>query len=380
MSVERRRQNSMQRIIIFLIAGVLCTGSLYGQTADCAKNLSDAQTFFDLGNLSRVDVDKLNKCIDSKGFTPEENVRAHRLITLVYLYLDDQPKADEWMVKLLKTDKEHKFDEVNDPKEIHFLHEKFRSKPIFRARLGGGANVTRPVILTEFGTENTADVNREGYSSPIALHGGVELEKEFYGTELDGRLKMLKGFALGAGVYYSTRSFLSNNINRIEEDTVSGSVSNDETNVSETQTWLEAPFFVKYSHYTNSKIAPFGMLGVTIGYLNASNLNNPQRTPIDASNIPIPSQDLIKQKVRNQFNWFLFAGGGLKYSIGTHFLVIDVRYLKGMGHVANGDNRYLINSDLLYDVSYVDNNFTINSLMVSLGYQRSIYNIKKIKP
>jgi hypothetical protein len=140
---------------------LLSTFFLSAQT--WTQKLLVAEQDYDAGRLVNI-VDNItggfDKSLGDQGYTSEEKIRALKLITKVYIFLDNEPKADEYMIKLLKADKEHKLDAKVDPAELYDLYRKFRSQPIFRVGLRTGVNMSYPNIIRTFGTGNTGIVSK----------------------------------------------------------------------------------------------------------------------------------------------------------------------------------------------------------------------------
>lgn len=361
-------ENNMKRMKvkfwIFLIYALVLSGAVHAQTANCSQRLAEEQARFDLGNLPGIP-ERLEECINSNGFSPEEKIRAHKLITLVYLYLDDQPKAEEWIVKLLRVDKEHQLDPVTDPADIFHLYEKFRSKPIFRVKLYGGLNLGTPSTVTYYGAENTFDERTGSYSSAISLSGGVEIEKEIY-----------KGISIAAGMSVVTRNFTFTN--DITGNSADISILQDNVlTLLEDQTWGEIPVSLRYQYLTQSDWVPFVMAGVSPSFLISSSFNG-SRQPGGAAAVERSLPDVIGEGLRNRLHLFYFGGLGIKRKVKTNFIVFDARYMKGITNLSSGD-RYGANQDLYFRLAHVDDNFSLNNFMFTLGFQLSIYNPEKIK-
>ena len=114
-------------------------------------------------------------------------------------FLDNEPKADEYMIKLLKADKEHKLDAKVDPAELYDLYRKFRSQPIFRIGLKTGVNKSYPNIIRTFGTGNTGIVSKiyNGDGQPpvgASVNGGSGTGFFIFERYIDWGLEVGLGF------------------------------------------------------------------------------------------------------------------------------------------------------------------------------------------
>jgi len=337
------------------------------QTVECTENLNKAQAAFDIGNLTGIPK-SLEECIRDKSFSPEESVRAHKLITLVYLYQDDQANADMWMGRLLLVDPEHRLDPATDPAEIVYLKEKFLYKPIFRVSLSFLANRTSYREITEYTTSSVsasrfAASGQElvNESTPgIGINAHLTVEKEFF-----------PGFDLGLAVGYVSKSFLlSKDINYPGNNLL----------LNESLTLLDVPLFAKYTYYGDgyANWNPYLMGGAGLGYLIDASQSEVERSNPQAS-IPGGTIDLLEFEQRRTLNYYAFGGLGVKKRMKTHFLFFEAKYLRGLTLVNNGDTRFMGSPVSNYSLGKIDSNFTLDGIMVSVGYQRSIYNPKKIK-
>lgn len=328
------------------------------QTTECTQKLANAQARFDIGNLPGIPED-LKGCIDSKSFSPEQSIQAHKLITLVYLYQDDQESADIWMAKLLAVDPEHKLDPSADPNEIILLKEKFLYKPIFRVSLSISGNQSTYRELTKFGPGNL-EFDKVTASPGIGLGGSALLEREVY-----------PGVDVGTGISFLSRSF------SIEKELV---YAINKMTVEEAESWLELPLFLKYTYYGDgdNKWNPYVLAGGSLGYILSGKLGSPERSNEGAS-VTVGSVDLVALEQRNKFNYSAMIGLGAKIRLKTHFFFLEAKYVYGLSNLVNDDNRFAGSLETLYLLGYVDSNFSLNGLMATFGYQRSIYNPRKIK-
>ncbi len=100
----------------FIVLGAVALAWLFftssnAQTSDCLRN---SQQKFNIGHLNEIPT-SLEECLDKKNlkteFTiKEEEIQAFKLLTLVYIYLDDQRNANKSILRLLKSDPEHQPD------------------------------------------------------------------------------------------------------------------------------------------------------------------------------------------------------------------------------------------------------------------------------
>ena len=368
---------------------LLSTFFLSAQT--WTQKLLVAEQDYDAGRLVNI-VDNItggfDKSLGDQGYTSEEKIRALKLITKVYIFLDNEPKADEYMIKLLKADKEHKLDAKVDPAELYDLYRKFRSQPIFRVGLRTGVNMSYPNIIRTFGTGNTGIVSKiyNGDGQPpvgASVNGGsgtgffINAMAERY---LDWGLEVGLGFEFRNSQYsvdnYITYgdSLQANGTTEIAQFAVLS------TTVTHQQSFLRIPMFLRYNfNYDLAKsFVPYIAAGVSYDYLLDAKYLEGNRTggteyKFD-SDLSLKGLGLITKN-----NFSVFASLGLKMRVKTHFLTFEASFNKALLNYINPDNRWSNNPLSTYDLAFVEDDFSLDMLSFSFGYTYSIYNPQKLK-
>ncbi len=333
--------------------------------AQCTKALKDAENEYEKGRLLDIP-NNLEYCLNSNSFSKEETIRAYKLLTLVFIFSDQEKKAEEALIKLLKADPEHELQEQFDPAEIFYLYDKFNVDPIFR--IGGriGLNSSRVNVIDEFNVFSTNQVTRS-YANRLGFTGELSIEKY-----------LKKGIEINAGFQASISSFnvvdIATDFNAFGERTVIFS-----TDISESQLSLKLPVFVRYNLNYESKegITPFVLAGTAFNYLLDARLIDSQRqggTSRTANNV-----SLLVNNERKQYNVSAFLGAGVKFrSKRVHFFSIEARYEISFLNYVNPENRFS-SSLSTFGLTYVPDNLSLNHLSILFGYTRSIYNPKKKK-
>ena len=330
---------------------------IWGSTSaqvNCTQELNSAEDLFEEGNLLPIP-GKLNRCVSRDAFSAEEKIRAHRLLTLVYIYTDNEALAEQSLINLLKSDPEHPLDQ-NDPAELKYLYDKFKSTPIFRVGLKLGANQTAVNSFETFGTFNTGDSARSLDGKTYSAKVGIGLEATFeyqlpYG--LEGIL----------GVGYATQSYTVNNQPYADNFVVE---------LTESQSLIKVPIMLRYKFQLNN-IHPYVYIGGTFDYLLSSSISGSRQGGQLAT---ITSIDMLGEEIREQINQSIIGGIGVKIRSKTNFIVVEARYSQGLNNVVQSLNRYA-NQELVFRGGHVDDNFAVNNLSLSFGYIKSIYNPKK---
>ena len=364
--------------MILLGGSFLFINPAFSQSVGCTQNLADAQAQFDIGNLPGIPK-MLEECISSKSFSPEQNVQAHKLITLVHLYQDDQENADIWMSRLLVVDPEHKLDPTVDPAEIIFLKEKFRYRPIFRISAGAGVNRAAYRLVTQYST-NSTDLEAV-YTPGTDLNGYFQIEKEVY-----------NGLDLGLGVGYAGRRYTGEEVigfeprasDNLESDANLGNL----LTYTESQSAIEAPIFAKYTYYGagDNKWNPYVLAGASASYvIGATQTIQRQNLSENSTSVNNPDINLMDDERRKSLNYYAFGGLGVKIRRKTNFLFVEVRYNYGMNQIVDDNGRYPLQvtqtsnkQNLFGALGYVDDNFALDGFMALVGFQYSIYKPKKI--
>ena len=381
---------------------VLCS-TFFASAQTWTQKLLVAERDYDAGRLVSI-VDNIiggfDKALGEKGYTREEKIRALKLITKVYIFLDDEPKSDEYMIKLLKADKEHKLDAKVDPAELYDLYRKFRSQPIFRIGFRVGVNKSYPNIINTFGTGNTGMVSKiyNGAGEPpqeASVNGGAGTGF-FINATVDRYLDW--GLEVGLGLefrnsQYSVDNFItygdSIQVNGVNEAAQFAVLS---TMVTHQQSFFRIPLLLRYNFKydpgketfkkiednVKDRFIPYIAIGASYDYLLAAKYLKGNRIGGTEykfnADLSLKELDLIAHT-----NWSVFASLGLKMRVRTHFLTFEAKFNKALLNYINPDNRWSNNPLSTYDLAFVEDDFSLDMLSFSLGYTYSIYNPQKLK-
>lgn len=368
-------------IAVVLIGLVISTAKAQdAQSARCIQNLNQAEDRYAAGNLQGIG-NLLNGCLAGDSYSKEEKIRAYKLLTLVAIFNDNEPLAEENMINLLKADPEHEYDRILDPAEFIALYNKFRIEPIFRVGVRFGANLSETNIIESYHSDNIA-ASPKTYSQELGFGGELSLEREF-----------LKYFEGVGSIGYHRRSFSwaqsPYGFEGTPTDNPNPTPSDGASLVQENQNWLDGNIAIR-AFYRFGNLYPYIYGGFGFNYL-LSNMETAERGAVSSG----ADIDLVVTGNRNQMNYSAFGGAGLKYRIGVDFITLDFRYVNGLTDVVNSSSRYPIPStfesevsnntqinnqrqDRLFKTGVVDDNFGVNSIMISLGFIKSIHSPKKL--
>ena len=347
-------------LIVYFLLLLFSAMPLFAQD-QCAVALSDAEDKYDQGKLYEIP-EMIQSCL-ANGFSKEEKIRAYRLLTLTYLFLDYYTEADSAYLKLLKLSPEYNINDELDPMEIINHHGKFTTKPIYYLTMGKmGFNFSHANVLLNYSISNSAD-NTDRYSSVLGFHAGLGGERVIYNN-----------------LHISGEFFLSKKILHLAETHWDGFYKTD-MDISHTE--IEIPISLKY-YFPLGKINPFALGGVSPSMLIESTIQNIQGAYESEGQLLVQSRPEIGTgKLRNTFNYSLFLGGGINYKIGLNYLTFEARYSIGMLNVTNTDNRWRedfdAGRDLKFPSGYVDDDFKINNLSFFVGFVKPLYKPRKIK-
>ena len=352
-------------VFIFGILLFFENPKLHAQQRDlnCTQKLNQAEDMFDAGSLSDIP-DLLNsnrgKCFNKGGFSKEEKIRAYRLLALVHLFNDNGPEAEDAVINLLSADPEHPLS-PDDPIELKYLFDKYRSDPIFRIGLKAGVNQTYVRSIGEFGSySNETEVSKE-FKPGIGFQAEITFEYTIF--------ENFEALA-GIGWMQSTYDISYNSITSLSEDYPESSIF--VVSLTETQSQLKAPLMVRYG-YPVGNFIPYAVLGVSFDYLLSSTISGSRS---GTATRQLTSLSLLDNKMRREINWSYFGGLGVKLKTKTNFVLLEARYNMGGSNTVRQAYRYN-NEKLLYDMAHVDDDKILNNLNISLGYIMSIYKPKK---
>ena len=363
----------MKQILLSIFV-LLITLQSFGQTAQCTKRLTDAEEAFDQGRLQDV-LSLLNK--DDRdarncfaNFTIDERIRAEKLLTKTFIFTDNPDRAEDALVDLLIVDKEHQLAK-NDPSELHFLYSQFKTEPIFRVGFRLGANLSSIKVLQAF--DNTQ--LRKAYNPSFGQGIGFSFE-----ALVERHIK--NGIEVGLGAQYRIASY------QFESSFIPGDENRLLFQGINRSTMLRIPLLGRYNFNYDKKdedgvrlkLMPYVFGGVSYDLTISAKYVDTDRTGGTAFTLN-ENLDLVEFDQVANSNISLFAGVGVKLRTGrakVDFLTFELRYDNSLFNYINPDNRWA-NKDLNINVGFVEDDLTINTVSVSVGYTKSFYRPRKRK-
>jgi hypothetical protein len=346
----------MKKILFIAALVLVLTGTTYAQITNCAQTLRLARSTYDQGRLHELPTlmdECFKKSIDNGGFTQQQRVEAYQLLTLAYIYLEEPEKADETMLLLLRTDPYFKPNKDVDPAEFIALYQTFRTQPVYRLGVKLNLNSTQPNVL-EF--------------NPIANGNGKYKHQIGYSGGVVGELPITEALTLNAELHYTLKAF-SYEFQSINQGATTPYAT---TTGREKQTMLSLPILAQY-RITESRFNPFLTGGFSTDYLLGSTISAEEKRN-KAQGVEPQNFNVTRQKI----NVSLLAGAGIKVFVSGGFIIAEIKYAYGLTRV-NSSSTLLVNQPLLFNYSYVDGVFKLNSLSFSIGYVQNFFHPRKLK-
>ena len=322
---------------------------------DCALTLKEAQKNYETGLLEKIPL-MLGPCIKN-GFAKEEKLQALRLIILTNLFEDNAIQADENMEKLLKIEPEYEVNDAVDPIEFINLLNSFQTNPVYTFGVTGGLNFSKIRVFETFGTADV--VNSPG----VYLSNGVG-----YQVSVTASRHIISGLSVNLDIFFSGKKYEYSNTSDAQYYSLS---------FQENQTWMGFPLSLTYDFLQSKKLSPYIQFGAVYSYLLSAK-STVIRTYNDNSSADVTGAVIDVQLLRNSWNFWLSGGIGVKYRVKKGMFLINFTYLRGMQNMVDKSARYS-NEELLYKYYYIDDDFTMDNYMISVGFLYSIYQPKKLK-
>lgn len=370
---------NLKRLSLILFLALLSSKAVQAQ--NCTQQLNRAEDDYEEGRLIQIP-DVVNDLLrESDCLSKEEKVRARKLLTKVYIFLDEEAKAEDAMIRLLKSDPEHILSPQFDPKELFFLMDQFRTDPIFRIAIKVGVNSS---IINTFGTYSTANPNDfpkfyNGQTidgSGSFIYEGQEYDASSdmgvgYSAELTLERHLVNGFEVGLGGQirasrYNLEAFF------LDQNLVTSLVNK--------QTYFRTPLFVRYNlwydQHQKHKLKPYVFAGLSADFLLSAKY---QANRSGGTSYTLDKRDnLIEMEQVNTFDFSALVGVGVKFRVATHYLTLEARYDNAFNNYINAENRYS-NRSSVFDLAIVEDNLSLNMMSITFGWTHSIYSPKKVQ-
>jgi hypothetical protein len=337
------------------------------QADACVLNIETAQQKYDEGRIQDIQA-LLIDCLAAGNYTKAEESQALRLLTLSYIFLDDEVNAEYNMLLLLKANHEFEVNPVIDPTEFINLHDRFRTKPLFNLGLRYIVNFSQPIV-TDLNSMYNLSGERHDYSLIFSIFGiGANFEYEF-----------AENFIIYPEIHYKSIS-VAYSAEQVGAINTNSDTAFFKTEYFEDQQWLTLPVSVKYNFDLKNMpaIKVYANAGVSVDLLlkaalpaDGTTLNNPGGSEIGFA--------LTTTNDHNLFNFGVFAGAGITYKLGEGFLSLEGRYQYNFTKftkpekVLTPENPEQTNMGAQHDI------YKLNHIGLSIGYTKYMYFPKKLR-
>ncbi|MEQ8473161.1 MAG: outer membrane beta-barrel protein [Marinoscillum sp.] len=349
----------------------------YSFSQTCTQRLKQAESDYEAGRLLGIP-GQLDNCLKMGLFSKEEQVRARKLLTLVYIFTDQESKAEIAMIELLKADAEHRLDPQVDPAELYFLYDQFRTAPIFRIALRIGTNINNPSIIGDYGTFNV-NTHRNFYNGKTSdgedqytVDGETYTANSGISLGLYAELMFEKEVKKGLEVIFGPQF-------RISSYNVDSYVNQPQVNTTAVnqQRYLRGPLSARYTFRSgdrDNRILPYVHAGASFDYLVSATTEGNRSGGLSKT---LATDNLLNTDQVRKINYSVFGGVGIKFRHKTNFITFEARYDQSLRNYIDGDNRH-DNQEFVFDFAYVEPATVLNLISFSAGYTFSIYNPKKL--
>jgi len=337
-------------LVALLIYACLPLLPVYSQE-DCSTKIQEAQRYYDQGMIDEIP-SMLAPCMVD-GFNRTQKIEGYKLIIMSYLFEENQFEAEKTMLEFLKKYPEYEI-MPNDPVEFVYLFESYRTASVLSFGLSGGLNFTDPRIIEPFTTQDMRGATLKNTIKPGFQVG--------FGVERYLSRKML--IHIEAILAFSKYEFLE----EITQHNVSKYVS-----FSEKLYTVEVPLTFSYE-FTINKTHFITRAGFSAARITGITGLPERKFDDDAQPIPGASQDI--SEYRKQMIYSGIVGVGVRYKVPRGIVSLDLRAKVGINNIVIPAKRF-DNETVINNFYHIDDDFSLNTLSLSVGYYFSFYSPRK---
>ncbi len=355
----------IKRIIVAI--ALVFFGVVYSDAQnECELTLTRATEEFNAGHLYGIPA-MLSDCL-AKNQKDDWRQRAYLLLTETYLLLEDPIGAEKSYLEVLRANPEYVTDPQRDPIDLVYLSKKFTATPLFAFYALIGPN-----------------------TSPMRVIHDVRIGGEPQTTQ---SYKLRLGWQIGGGVDYNYSdnitfsagfNYVFTGFQHVTTDLFGP--NKDIVEFLDRQTWASIPLTIKYGD-SQGRIRPYVFAGYSLNLLlrdrgiltvvnrDSRGQNEDGSEQLSSAENETPNLNLNDH--RERLNASFVLGGGLRYKYKLNYLFVDVRYSFGIKNITNINNRFDNYSEGL-PYPYVDDDFRMDNLAISVGYVHPFYKPRKLK-
>ncbi len=352
-----------EKKIVVVFVFILCFWNYTNAQDECELTLTHATEEFNAGHLYGIPA-MLSECLN-KNQNDEWRQRAYLLLAETYLLLEDPLGAENSYLNVLYANPEYLTDEKRDPIDLVYLSKKFTATPIFafHAMIGPNTSLVNVIHDVQVGGESQT---RQTYKLRLGwqIAAGMDYNYTDHIT-----------FSAGFGYAFTGYKHITTDLFGSNKDIVE---------FLDRQTWASVPLTVKYGDNVGS-IRPYAYAGYSLnlllrdkGIINVFNRDSKTGTSEELSSSDNETPNLNLDDHRTRLNGSFLLGGGVKYKYNLNYFFIDLRYSLGLKNIADAENRFNSYSEGL-PYPYVDDDFRLDNLAISVGYIHPFYKPRKLK-
>ncbi len=350
----------MQKFIFILLIITIAypVSAQVSEDKPCVQNIQTAQQRYDEGRIQDIEPLLLN-CLEQADFTKAQKAEALRLLTLAYIFLDEEQKAESTMLRLLKTYHEFQANPAIDPTEFITLYNQFRHEPVFNIGIKYMVNLSQ-VQVTQLNSALDLNSNKPAYQPRVGIFGlGINFE-----YKVADRLFLFPELQFRNMAVQRTQT---------QNGTASGTPYISTTTFEEMQ-WLSLPVSAKYiiPFKQQPKFKLYLLGGLSVDYLLKAT------KPVDANVLQmLNDQDVTFQLTttadKKPLNFGAQAGLGATYKVSEGFLSLELRYAYSFTNLTKPGNVLQPSQAAQINTLIQDDIYKLHHIAISLGYTLNIY-------
>jgi hypothetical protein len=328
-----------------------------------AQTLRLAQSIYEQGRLHELPSLPGLKDSEIIKYSKSDQVNAYRLLTLANIYLEEPEKADENMLKLLKTEHFYEPNEQVEPAEFIGLYKTFRTKPVFNIGLKFGPNSTIPMISSQYYVSGGSAGNGK-YTTPLGIQFGIVFEKSLFSTSKN---KILNRLTFAPEVLYTTRTFSYANSHYFN--------TTADFKATLKQTWIDFNPMVQFKLNNSKTLQTYVAVGPGISYMIKA--SGTLATTWNSGAGAVSGPDVDNTSSYKKIVPSVVAAAGLKFKFGAIYLLAEGRVQYGLTSPVNSASR--TNNESVFDYSYTLPDYKPLTLMANVGFVYPYFNPIKLK-
>ncbi|MCK4920714.1 MAG: PorT family protein [Bacteroidales bacterium] len=348
--------------ILFSFWFIILTPTLMvAQENDCAVNLQEAQSQFDLGQIEAVP-DLLMECLIF-GFTPEERIQAYKVLINAFIFDDNFVQAEAYCLEFMKRYPEYEV-VATDPSEFVNLLNEFNNDPRSSIGVGGGMNFSRFRVIEPFGVH-----------SLVGIDDGISGRGDYRSSGSGFQAGVIYNIYLGSNLEIGVEPMIIQNKYAYEFRPFDFAF----VTYNETQLRMDIPLSMIWNFKLPGNINPYIRLGGKTS-LSLSINSDSQRSYENTESVAfedVTGAGFEIKDYREMLNYWTVFGGGIRYKISKAYFFIDLRYNLGLNNQVKGSSRNNGLDEYAFLYYYKQDDFYLDDFSISFGISKILYKPKR---